>query len=112
MFITTFGESLAFVSLLFPGSSLLIAFMLRTSGPTPVAVPDTQPTDPGLLAARRRRGRLMLRMPIAPEGVAELVRLGWLHRSYCHNPAFVADAVILSVLDRLPHHESERQHCR
>jgi hypothetical protein len=37
---------------------------------------------------------MVLRLPIAPEGIAELVRLGWLNRRDCRDPAAVADAVI------------------
>jgi hypothetical protein len=33
-------------------------------------------------------------VPIAPEGVAELVRLGWLDRRQCRQPAVLTDALI------------------
>jgi hypothetical protein len=74
-----------------PGSE---ACTLRSSAKTPVAIPDLEPTDPALLAALCRRGKLILRLPIAPEGVGELVRLGWLHHSDCHDPASVGEAII------------------
>jgi hypothetical protein len=68
--------------------------MLRSSGRTPIPISDIEPINPALLAALLRRGRMMLRMPISPEGVAELVRLGWLHHSDCHDALTVADAII------------------
>jgi hypothetical protein len=50
--------------------------------------------DPALLANLRRRGQMVLRLPIAPEGIADLVALNWLDRRYSGIPAAVADAVI------------------
>jgi hypothetical protein len=52
------------------------------------------PADPALVAALRARGSMMLRLPIALVGIGELVRLGWLDRHACHNPAAVADALV------------------
>ena len=55
---------------------------------------DTGPPDPAFLAALRRRGTMFLRLPVSPEGIADLVALNWLDRRNCGYPASVADAVI------------------
>jgi hypothetical protein len=41
-----------------------------------------------------RRGRTILRVPIEPEGIADLVILGWVDCRQCFNPSAVADAII------------------
>jgi hypothetical protein len=50
--------------------------------------------DSALLAAWRRRGQMVLRLPIAPEGIADLVAFNWFDRRCCGDPAAAADAVI------------------
>ncbi len=55
---------------------------------------DIRPADPALLAALRRLGRVVLQVPIAPEGLAELVHLGWLDRRQCRQPAVLTDVLI------------------
>jgi hypothetical protein len=52
------------------------------------------PAGPALLNALRVRGSMMLRLPIAPEGIAGLVQAGWLAPRVCRDPAAVAEAVI------------------
>lgn len=54
------------------------------------------PADPALLAALRRLGAIVVRVPIAPEGIAELVRLGWLDigQRLIVRPTSVADAIV------------------
>jgi len=47
-----------------------------------------------LLTALRARGRIMLRLAISPEGIAELTLLGWLAPHDCRDPDALADAVI------------------
>jgi hypothetical protein len=54
---------------------------------------DTGPPDPALLAALRRRGMMLLRLPISPEGIADLVTLDWLDRRNCGYLGSVANAV-------------------
>jgi hypothetical protein len=67
---------------------------LLPCGRSPVPLTDIGSVDPALLAALRRLGRVVLRVPIAPEGVAELVLLGWLDRRQCRQPAVLADVLI------------------
>jgi hypothetical protein len=55
---------------------------------------DTGAADHAFLAALRRRGTMVLRLPISPEGIADLVALNWLDRHNCGYPASVADAVV------------------
>jgi hypothetical protein len=55
---------------------------------------DIGSVDPALLAALRRLGRVVVRIPIAPDGIAELVRLGWLDRRQCRQLAVLADVLI------------------
>jgi hypothetical protein len=50
--------------------------------------------DPVLLAALRRHGQVVLQVPISPEGVVELLRLGWLDRRQYWQPAALADVII------------------
>jgi hypothetical protein len=64
----------------------------RAEGPPPL--PDIGRADPALLAALRIRGQMILRLPIAPEAIADLVALDWLDRRNCGYPASVADAVV------------------
>jgi hypothetical protein len=61
---------------------------------SPVPLADIGSADPALLAALRTLGRVVLRVPIAPEGVAELVRLGWLERRQGRQPTVLADVLI------------------
>ena len=51
-------------------------------------------TDPALVAALRARGSMMLRLPIAPEGIAGLVQAGWLTPRVCRDRTAVADALV------------------
>ena len=60
----------------------------------PSLLPDIGSADPALLAALRRLGWAVLRVPIAPEGIAELVHLGWLDRRQCRQPAVLVDVLI------------------
>jgi hypothetical protein len=64
----------------------------RTKLPAPR--PDIAPPDPALLSALRVRGSMMLRLPIAPEGIAGLVQAGWLAPRDCRDATAVADAVV------------------
>jgi hypothetical protein len=57
-------------------------------------VPDQEPPDPAFLGALRGSRRVVLRVPIDPEGIAELLRLGWLDRRQINSPVAVADAVV------------------
>jgi hypothetical protein len=50
--------------------------------------------DPALLAALKRLGPIVIGVPVGPEGIAELVDLGWLDRGSCRHSADLADAVI------------------
>jgi hypothetical protein len=52
------------------------------------------PPDPAFMAALRARGSMRPTVPIGPEGIAQLVVLGWLPRRYCHDPATVVDAIV------------------
>ncbi len=63
-------------------------------GRSPDPLRDIGPADPALLAALRSLGRVMLRVPIAPEGIAELVHLGWIDRRECRQPAVLVDVLI------------------
>lgn len=65
----------------------------RHSG-LPTHLSDIEPDDPALSALLRVRGRMVVRLPISPEGIGELARLGWLAPRDCHTPATVADALI------------------
>ena len=66
-----------------------------------IAEPDNAPSPPRerkqrLASAafpRYARGSLRPAVPITPEGVADLVRLGWLDRRACRAPAPIAAAV-------------------
>jgi hypothetical protein len=49
------------------------ACTLLSGGRTPVRLLDIVPADPAVLTALRRLGSMVLRLPIAPEGIAELV---------------------------------------
>jgi hypothetical protein len=60
----------------------------------PTQLPDIEPHDPAILAMLRVRGRVVLRLPISPEGVYELVLRGWLPRRSCHDATAITDAVI------------------
>jgi hypothetical protein len=51
-------------------------------------------TDPAFMAALRARGSMRPTVSIRPEGIAQLVVLGWLPGRHCHDPAIVADAVV------------------
>jgi hypothetical protein len=68
-------------------------FTLLSRGPAAVPLPEIGQADLALLTALRRRGRMVLQLPIAPEGIAELVRLGWLPRHCFPDPATVGDAI-------------------
>jgi hypothetical protein len=72
----------------------LYACTLLKSDEGQESLPDIAPPDPALLAALRTRGRMRLTVTIAPEGIAELARLGWLARRDCRDPAAMADAVV------------------
>jgi hypothetical protein len=50
--------------------------------------------DPAFMAALRASGSMRPTVPIRPEGIAQLVVLGWLPGRHCHDPAIVADAVV------------------
>src|SRR5271156_2730804 len=52
------------------------------------------PADPALLAVLSKVGRIELRVPIGPEGIARLVCLGWLDRNQCQQPAVLAEVLI------------------
>lgn len=60
-----------------------------------IAFPATriESADPTLLAALRRLGRIVPQVPIAPEGIAALVHLGWLDRRQCRHPTVLADVL-------------------
>lgn len=73
-----------------PAEACTLLGRAQSSGPLPVI----GRADPAFLAALRGFGRLVLRVPIAPEGVAELVRLGWLDRNQCRQPAILTDVLI------------------
>src|SRR5712691_6141700 len=66
-----------------PGEPCTLLPFGQSPGPLP---DDIGSADPALLAALRQLGRVVLRVPIAPEGVAELVHLGWLDRRQCRQP--------------------------
>jgi hypothetical protein len=55
---------------------------------------DTGSANPALLAVLRRLGAVVIRVPIAPEGIAEMVHLGWLDLRQCRQPAVLADVLI------------------
>ncbi len=73
-----------------PGAACTL--VARVEQPSPL--PDIGSADPALLAALRRLGWAVLRVPIAPEGIAELVHLGWLDRRQCRQPAVLVDVLI------------------
>jgi hypothetical protein len=50
--------------------------------------------DPAFLAALRIRGQMMLRLPIAPQGIADLVALNWLDWRKCSYQPSVPDAAL------------------
>ena len=54
---------------------------------------DKGPADPTLLAALRRVGAVKGVVSVAPEGIVEMVRLGWLDRHSCRHPRVVGDAI-------------------
>jgi hypothetical protein len=54
---------------------------------------DKRPADPALLAALRRVGAVKGIISVAPEGLVELVRLGWLDRHSCRHPRVIGDAI-------------------
>src|SRR5277367_2618380 len=54
---------------------------------------DKGPTDPALLAALRRVGAVKGIVSVAPEGLVEMVRLGWLDRHSCRHPRVIGDAI-------------------
>jgi hypothetical protein len=54
---------------------------------------DRGPADPALLAALRRLGAVEGIVSVAPEGIIEMVRFGWLDRHNCRHPRVVADAI-------------------
>jgi hypothetical protein len=54
---------------------------------------DKGPADPTLLAALRRVGGVKGLVSVAPEGLVEMVRLGWLDRHSCRHPRVIGDAI-------------------
>ena len=61
---------------------------------TPSPPHDPHPVDPALLDALHKRGRIELRVPIGPEGIVQLICLGWVDRHQCRQPAILADVLI------------------
>jgi len=53
-----------------------------------------QAADPALVAALRARGSMRLTVSIVPDGIIELVALGWLDRRHCLDPTTVGDAIV------------------
>jgi hypothetical protein len=64
---------------------------LPTRAETRVQRPEV---DPALVAALGVPGPMMLRLPIAPEGIGALVRLGWLVPRDCRDATAVAETVV------------------
>ena len=56
--------------------------------------PRSEQPDPVLKDAPRSLRHMVLRLPISPEGIGGLVRLGWVSLRDAGDPAAVADGVI------------------
>ena len=72
------------------------ACTLPTRGHPPTPLPDTGATNPTLGRALLRtiRRPVTVHIPVTPEGVVQLLQLGWLDVGQCQRPASVADAVV------------------
>jgi hypothetical protein len=61
---------------------------------SPAPLPEIRSADPALLAVLRRRGTISVTVLVAPEGIADLVTLGWIDRRRCRDAVALADAVV------------------